>query len=159
MVHVLNKISSFLPFMLTDAFLDVFIQSWQFRRGVVSFAEVVSSGHHVQYLCWYRFLVESGPCIFLPLVSVDPEYQDGWCALNSSRIWLSCVVQKVFYRRLIPIAAWGNVDVGNDQLRVPNFSFYGKFFQVGDHIATANDGCLEKVTDLWMKISSPPPWP
>ena len=47
--------------------------------------------------------------------------------------------QKVFYRRLIPIAAWagwGNVDVGNDQFRVPNFSFYGKFFQVGDHIAT-----------------------
>ena len=27
MVHVLNKISPFLPFMLTDAFLDVFIQS------------------------------------------------------------------------------------------------------------------------------------
>ena len=49
----------FLPFMLTDAFLDVFIQSWQFRRGAISFAEVVSSGHHIQYLCWYRFLVES----------------------------------------------------------------------------------------------------
>ena len=51
----------FLPFMLTDAFLDVFIQSRQFRRGAVSFAEVVSSGHHVQYLCWNRFLVESVP--------------------------------------------------------------------------------------------------
>ena len=37
------------------------IQSWQFRLGTVSFAEVVSSGHHVQYLCWYRFLVESLP--------------------------------------------------------------------------------------------------
>ena len=60
LVHVLNKISLFL-FILTDAFLDVFIQSWQFRRGGVSFAEVVSSGHHVQYLCWYRFLVESVP--------------------------------------------------------------------------------------------------
>ena len=30
--------------------------------------------------------------IFLPLVSVDPEYQDGWCALQSPRIRLSCVV-------------------------------------------------------------------
>ena len=47
------------PFMLTDAFLHVFIQSWQFRRGAISFAEVVSSGPHIQYLCWYRFLVES----------------------------------------------------------------------------------------------------
>ena len=44
MVHVLNKISPFLPFMLTDAFLDVFIQYWPFRRGAISFAEVVSSG-------------------------------------------------------------------------------------------------------------------
>ena len=48
MVHVLNQISPFLPFMLTDAFLNVFIQSWQFRRGAISFAEVVSSGHHIQ---------------------------------------------------------------------------------------------------------------
>ena len=46
-------------FMLTDAFLGVFIQYWQFRRGGVSFSEVVSSGHHVQYLSWYRFLRES----------------------------------------------------------------------------------------------------
>ena len=61
LLHVLNRISPFLPFMLTDVFLDVFIQSWQFRRGVVSFAEVVSSGHHIQYLCWYRFLVECVP--------------------------------------------------------------------------------------------------
>ena len=45
--------------MLTDAFLDVFIKSWQFRRGGVSFAEVVSSGHQVQYLCWYRFLLKN----------------------------------------------------------------------------------------------------
>ena len=29
--------------------------------GSVSFAEVVSSGHHFQYLGWYRFLVESVP--------------------------------------------------------------------------------------------------
>ena len=56
-----TKSLHFFLFMLTDAFLDVFIQSWQFRRGVVSFAEVVSSGHHVQYLCCYRFLVESVP--------------------------------------------------------------------------------------------------
>ena len=60
-VHVLNKISPLLPLRLTYAFLDVFIQSWQFRRGGVSFVEVVLSGHHVQFLCWYRFLVESVP--------------------------------------------------------------------------------------------------
>ena len=59
MVHVLNKISPFLPFMLTYVFLDVFIQPWQFRQDVISFVEVVSSGHHIQYLCWYGFLVES----------------------------------------------------------------------------------------------------
>ena len=38
-----------------------FFQSLPFRRGGVSFTEVVSSSHHVQYLCWYRFLVESVP--------------------------------------------------------------------------------------------------
>ena len=32
--------------------------------------------------------------IFLPLVSVDHEYQDGWCALKSPRIGLSCVVRR-----------------------------------------------------------------
>ena len=30
-----------------------------FSLGAISFAEVVSSGHHVLYLCWYRLLVES----------------------------------------------------------------------------------------------------
>ena len=29
---------------------------------------------------WSDPLIESA--IFLPLVSVDPEYQDGWCALK-----------------------------------------------------------------------------
>ena len=58
---VLNKISPFFPCMCADAFLDVFIQSWQFRRSGVSFPEVISTGHHFQYLCWYRFLVESVP--------------------------------------------------------------------------------------------------
>ena len=48
-----------LPFVCVDAVLDVIIQSWQFRRGVISFTEVISSCHHIQYLCWYRFLVES----------------------------------------------------------------------------------------------------
>ena len=52
---------------------------------------------------WSDPLIESA--IFLPLVSVDPEYQDGWCALKSPRIRLSFCRQKVFYRRLIPIAA------------------------------------------------------
>ena len=39
---------------------------------------------------WSDPLIESA--IFLPLASVDPEYQDGWCALKSPRIRLSCVV-------------------------------------------------------------------
>ena len=57
-VQGLNKISPFLPFVCVDAVLDVIIQSWQFRRGGISFAEVISSCHHIQYICWYRFLVE-----------------------------------------------------------------------------------------------------
>ena len=35
---------------------------------------------------WSDPLIESS--IFLPLVYVDPEYQDGWCALKSPRIRL-----------------------------------------------------------------------
>ena len=41
---------------------------------------------------WSDPLIELA--IFLPLVSVDPEYQDGWCALQSPRIRLSCVVRR-----------------------------------------------------------------
>ena len=41
---------------------------------------------------WSDPLIESA--IFLPLVSVDPEYQDRWCALKSPRIRLSCVVRR-----------------------------------------------------------------
>ena len=41
---------------------------------------------------WSDPLIESA--IFLPLVSVDPEYQDGWCALKSPRIRLSFVVRR-----------------------------------------------------------------
>ena len=33
----------------------------------------------------------------LLIESVDPEYQDGWCALKSPRIRLSCCRQKVFH--------------------------------------------------------------
>ena len=61
LLHVFNKISLFFRLCSQMRFLDVFIQSWRFRRDSVSFAEVVSSGHHVQYICWYRFLVESVP--------------------------------------------------------------------------------------------------
>ena len=32
--------------------------------------------------------------ILLPLVSVDLEYQDGWCALKSPRIRVSCVIRR-----------------------------------------------------------------
>ena len=53
----LNKISKCLPFVCVNAVLDVIIQSWQFGRGVVSFTEVISSCHHIQYFCWYRFLI------------------------------------------------------------------------------------------------------
>ena len=41
---------------------------------------------------WSDPLIES--VIFLPLVLVDPEYQDGWCALTSPRIRLFCVVRR-----------------------------------------------------------------
>ena len=51
---VSTKSSPFLPFMCVDAVLDVIIQSWQIRRGGISFTEVISSWHHFQYICWYR---------------------------------------------------------------------------------------------------------
>ena len=59
LVHVLNKISPFLPLMLKDAFLDVFIQSWQFRRGGISFTEVISSSHLISLLVQ----VSRGVCV------------------------------------------------------------------------------------------------
>ena len=59
LVHDFNKGSPFLPFVHTDTVLDVFIQSWQFRWGGVSFTEAMSSVHHAQYLYWYRFVMES----------------------------------------------------------------------------------------------------
>ena len=34
--------------------------------------------------------------IFLPLVSFASEYQNGWCALKSPRISLSCVVKRCY---------------------------------------------------------------
>ena len=37
-------------------------------------------------------LIESD--ILLPLVSVDLEYQDGWCALKSPKIRVFCVVRR-----------------------------------------------------------------
>ena len=42
-------------------------------------------------ILWSAPLIESA--IFNPLVSVDLEYQDGWCALKSPRIRLPCVVR------------------------------------------------------------------
>ena len=59
LVQGLNKISPFLHCVCVDAVLDVIIQFWQFRRGAISFTKVISSCHHIQYLHWYRFLVES----------------------------------------------------------------------------------------------------
>ena len=41
---------------------------------------------------WSVPLIESA--IFLPLVSVDPEYQDDWCALKSPMIRMSFVVRR-----------------------------------------------------------------
>ena len=41
LVHVLNQISQPFPFECTDVGLDVVIQSWQFRRGCISFMEVI----------------------------------------------------------------------------------------------------------------------
>ena len=59
LVHGFNKVPQFFPFVHTYTVLYVFIQSWQFRWGGVSFTEVISFVHHVQYLCWYRFIMES----------------------------------------------------------------------------------------------------
>ena len=59
LVQGINKISQFLPFVSVDTVLDVIIQSWQFKRGGVSFMDAISFCHHIQYFCWYRFLVES----------------------------------------------------------------------------------------------------
>ena len=50
---------------------------------------------------WSDPLIESA--IFLPLVSVDPEYQDGWCALKSPRIRLSCVVRRCSIEDCYPL--------------------------------------------------------
>ena len=77
-------------------------------------------------------LIESS--ILFLLVSVDLEYHDGWCALKSPRIRVSGVVRRCSIEDVIPItarAAWRDVDVGNDQLRIPYIHLYGKFFQVG----------------------------
>ena len=41
---------------------------------------------------WSDPLIELA--IFLPLVSVDPDYQDGWCALKSPGIKLPFVVRR-----------------------------------------------------------------
>ena len=49
-----------------------------------------------------------------------------------------------------------SVDVGYDQLRVPNFSLYGMFFQVGTIYDSANDGCLKNDRSI---DEDPPPWP
>ena len=53
-VHVLNKISPFFCGLCSQMRFWMFL----FRRVAISYSEVVSSGHHVQYLCWCRFLVE-----------------------------------------------------------------------------------------------------
>ena len=49
LVQDLNKISPFLPFVCVDAVLDVIIQYWQFRRGGISFTEVILSCHYIKY--------------------------------------------------------------------------------------------------------------
>ena len=49
------------------------------RCGGVSFTEVISSVHHVQYLCWYSFLMES------------VAYSRVWCDAAMSR-----TVRKIF---------------------------------------------------------------
>ena len=41
--------SQFVPFVYVDAVLDVIIK---FKRCGVSFTEVISSNHHIQYFCW-----------------------------------------------------------------------------------------------------------
>ena len=40
-----------------------------------------------------------------------------------------------------------DIDVGNDQLRIPYNRLYGKFFRWGSDSASGDDGCLEQVID------------
>ena len=48
---LVTSVFFFFPFVCVDAVLDVIIQSWQFMQGGISFTEVISSCHHIQYLC------------------------------------------------------------------------------------------------------------
>ena len=57
--HSLSTSPNLLHFVCVDAVLDVIILSLQLRRDWISFTEVISSCHHIQYLCWNRLLVES----------------------------------------------------------------------------------------------------
>ena len=60
---------------------------------------------------------------------------------------------------LIPIAArtgWENVDVGTSCSQI---QLVWQVLPGRDHIATLLTMVVWRVTDLWMKISSPPPRP
>ena len=132
--------------MLTDAFLDVFIQSWQFRRGVVSFAEVVSSGHHVQYLHWYRFHVESeeikgvvhpfnnsssgwdGIPTFLVKKCVDSFIEPLTYLVNSS-ISESIFPSELKLARVVPIFKSGDPSLITNYRPISVLSFFSKVFE------------------------------
>ena len=63
---------------------------------------------------------------------------------------------------MIPITAragWRNVDIGNDKFRDPYFIFVVSFSRRRSDSDSGNDGCWEKVIDLWMKMNNSPSWP
>ena len=72
MVHDINKIAQFLPFLYRDAVLDVFIQSWQFRRcGESNCAEYILISLEV---CWKGTFGQGG---FHFLSSLHPRAGGG----------------------------------------------------------------------------------
>ena len=108
---------------------------------------------------WPDPLIESA-ILPPPLVSVDPEYQTRWCALKSPRIMLSGVVRRCYIEDLYQLLE--ELAGGRLMLEMINFVFsisacMARFSRCGSYSDSADDSCLEKVTDPWMKISEPPP--
>ena len=96
---------------------------------------------------WSEPLIESA--IFLPPVSIDFEYQYGWCPLNHQRL-------------VCPVSSEGallNIDTHCCKRWLGECRLPASMAKWGSYSDSADDGCLEKDTDLWMKIRSTPPRP
>ena len=86
-------------------------------------------------ITWSDPLIESA--IFLPLVSVDPEYQDRWCTLKSPRIWLSCVVRMCSIEDAYPLLhELAECRCWKSSTSCPQVHLIWQVIPGGDHIAT-----------------------